>query len=93
MKGQFALLGIIAIGLLVVDRIVRIAPILQHDVIEETFQTYRGETVAESGGRPGGIPCGVQYVPCPNSLKCGNGFCISTELKELKEKMPLPVLP
>lgn len=39
------------------------------------------------------IACGVDFPTCPAGSTCGNGWCVSTTLRDLKENCPLPVLP
>jgi hypothetical protein len=41
----------------------------------------------------GGLRCGVDLAPCPNGLKCINGFCAETDPKPVREEDPIPVLP
>lgn len=36
--------------------------------------------------------CGVN-IPCPNGLKCVNGFCAKTERLPVVEKNPISLLP
>jgi hypothetical protein len=84
-------LGIGALALLLVDHYIRIAPLLQRRVIEETegFQLRAVVPIAASGT----IRCGVDLASCPDGLKCANGFCIQPKLVDLKERRPVPVLP
>ena len=39
------------------------------------------------------IKCGVAFPTCPHDSTCGNGYCVSTVLRKLKENCPIPVLP
>lgn len=71
-------LGCIAVGLLVADRIYRINPYLQ----KEGFT---------SGG--GYRRCGAGHAPCDFGTRCMNGICRGTELSQLHDRNPLPVLP
>jgi len=83
---QLGLIGAIAIALLIADRYIRIAPILNNRGPVEGFQMpilYGGRARA----------CGVGLESCPDGTKCGNGLCINTDPKPLEEKRPLPVLP
>ena len=72
------LFGLIALGLLVVDRVFRINPFLQ----EEGF--YVGGNKSR---------CGVDLPPCSFPLRCMNGFCRGEESPQLYERNPLPVVP
>ena len=36
--------------------------------------------------------CGVN-MPCPNGLKCVNGFCAKTERLDIVDKNPVDLLP
>jgi hypothetical protein len=44
-------------------------------------------------GFTGGMRCGVDLAPCPNGLKCINGFCAETDPKPVREEDPIPLLP
>lgn len=72
------ILGIIAISLIVIDRIVRINPFL----VAEGFQV---------AGYP--IRCGTDLPPCPHPKRCMNGFCRETGQPQLYDRNPLPVIP
>jgi hypothetical protein len=76
----------VALTLLIIDRMTRIQPMLKSWKTAENFQMpvlWDGRAIA----------CGVGLQPCPESMKCGNGLCISTDPAPLQEKIPLPVLP
>ena len=88
MKYQLGILAIIAMVLLVVDRYVRIQPLLNRGVIQESFKVNTG-TIHNPNGRR----CGVDIFPCPAGKVCANGMCISQELTMPKEHNPLPVFP
>lgn len=89
MKSGLIGIACIAVGLLVVDRVIRIQPFLRNRL--EGFQ--QPVLLPEMGGRA--RACGVGLRPCPSEqgTKCGNGLCISTNPVPLVEKYPLPVLP
>ena len=76
---MIALLVLIAFGLLVLDRMVRITPFLER----EGYKSYSG----------GLQRCGVDMEPCPHPLKCMNGLCRTVDQPELVDRNPLPVLP
>jgi len=84
---QLGLMAVVAFGLLVADRYLRIEPALKYSRASlEGFQMpvlYGGRARA----------CGVGLESCPEGTKCGNGFCINTDAKVLEEKRPIPVLP
>ena len=82
---QLLSIAVIAIGLLVADRYLRIQPMLYRSVLEN-FQMP-----ILTGGRA--RACGVDLESCPDGTKCGNGLCINTDARPLEEKYPLPVLP
>ena len=85
---QLLSIAVIAIGLLVADRYLRIQPMLYRNVTSalENFQMP-----ILTGGRA--RACGVNLESCPDGTKCGNGLCINTDARPLEEKYPLPVLP
>lgn len=72
------LLGVIAICLLIYDRVVRINPFL----VKEGFQV-RGAQQS----------CGVDMPPCEFPTRCINGFCCNADKRQLLDRNPLPVLP
>ena len=87
MKRGIICLAFVAVGLLVVDRVLRIQPYLMNrGLLNEEFQMP-----VLKGGRA--RACGVGMGSCPKSTKCGNGLCISVDPQPLVEKYPLPVLP
>ena len=88
MNYQLGILGIIAIGLLIVDRYVRIQPYLDSTTIQEGFTLNTG-----TGRKITGKRCGVDIFPCSGSTRCGNGMCISQDTTMPVEKEPLPVFP
>jgi hypothetical protein len=84
---QLLSIALIAIGLLIADRYLRIQPMLYENVTSvEGFQMP-----ILTGGRA--RACGVNLESCPDGTKCGNGLCINTDARPLEEKYPLPVLP
>uniref|UniRef100_A0A6C0K0H3 Uncharacterized protein n=1 Tax=viral metagenome TaxID=1070528 RepID=A0A6C0K0H3_9ZZZZ len=84
MKWSIIVLLCIAIVLLIADRLIRIQPYVEKlRVVNESFQ------MPAVNARK----CGVNMLPCMNTTKCGNGFCISTEPPVVIDKNPLPVLP
>ena len=84
---QLLSIAVIAIGLLVADRYLRIQPMLYgNSTLLENFQMP-----ILTGGRA--RACGVDLESCPDGTKCGNGLCINTDARPLEEKYPLPVLP
>jgi hypothetical protein len=72
------LLGCVAVGLLIADRIYRINPFL----IREGFV---------SGGAY--TRCGVDLPPCPFGTRCMNGICANPVQVQRIDRNPLPVLP
>jgi hypothetical protein len=72
------ILAAIAVGLLIVDRIVRINPFLA----SEGFQV---------AGYP--VRCGTDLPPCAHPKRCINGFCRGTGQPQLYDRNPLPVVP
>jgi hypothetical protein len=81
MKLQLTILACIAIGLLFIDRQLRLRPY----IIEEGFKS---SVVVSTGAR-----CGLNLPACMGNTRCGNGICLKTDPRELVEKIPLPVLP
>jgi hypothetical protein len=73
-----ALIALLAIFLLVADRVLRINPLLAR----EGFQIY---------GQP--QRCGTDLEPCPFPKRCMNGFCQKSDIPEMHDRNPLPVLP
>jgi len=71
------LLGCIAIGLLVVDRIYRINPFLLREGFVSGAYTR----------------CGVDLGPCPFGTRCMNGICRDPVIAQRLDRNPLPVLP
>lgn len=71
-------ISIIAVILLVLDRIYRINPFLA----SEGYQI---------DGYP--MRCGVDLPPCPFQKRCMNGFCRGEDMPQLYDRNPLPVLP
>jgi hypothetical protein len=67
----------IAILLLVLDRMYRIRPFLS--------ETFTGNGYLQR--------CGVDMAACPHPLRCMNGYCLSEETAQLRDRNPLPVLP
>jgi hypothetical protein len=88
MNYQLGILGLIAIVLLVVDRVVRIQPLLNTPLAEEGFTLNAGTT-----GRPRGNRCGVDIFPCAEGKRCANGMCISQDTTMPVELYPLSVYP
>ena len=72
------IVGLIAFILLVVDRFVRINPIL----VSEGFRI---------SGYP--MRCGTDLPPCDFPMRCMNGFCYGTDTPQMYDRNPLPVLP
>ena len=70
---------LIAVMLLIADRVYRINPILFSE----------GFAVAGYPER-----CGVDLEPCPFGKRCMNGFCFAAnEQPQMYDRNPLPVLP
>lgn len=89
MKYHLGILLVIAIALLVIDRYVRIVPLLNKGILRpEGFASNTGTPVGAKGTR-----CGVDLFPCAENLRCANGICMSYELTMPVEMNPLPVLP
>jgi len=72
------LIAALAIILLLADRVYRINPYLAR----EGFQIY---------GQP--QRCGTDLEPCPFPKRCMNGFCQVSDIPEMHDRNPLPVLP
>jgi len=72
------LIAALAIILLLADRVYRINPYLA----QEGFQIY---------GQP--QRCGLDLEPCPFPKRCMNGFCQKSDIPEMHDRNPLPVLP
>lgn len=90
MKSGLIGIGLVAIVLLVLDRILRIQPFLMNRVVQR--EGFQHQVFLPAMGRRA-TACGVGLMPCPESTKCGNGLCISVDPVPLVEKYPLPVLP
>jgi hypothetical protein len=75
---SISIIALLAIVLLVADRMIRINPILAN----EGFQVY---------GQP--QRCGTDLEPCPFPKRCINGFCYNTNEPQLYDRNPLPVVP
>ena len=89
MDYQLGILGFIAVALLVVDRVMRINPLLNKlKVGSEGFKVNTG-----TGSMIAGKRCGVDLFPCGGNLRCGNGMCISQKKTMPIETYPLPVYP
>jgi hypothetical protein len=89
MKYHLCVLLLIAVGLLALDRYVRIQPLLDRGILQqEGFKSNTGTLT-----RKNGVRCGVDLFPCAEHLRCANGMCMSYELTTPVEKNPLPVLP
>ena len=73
---MLALIGFIAVALLVADRMLRINPILAREGFQIPGQPQR---------------CGVDLPPCAFPLRCMNGFCYSDTTPQLYDRNPLPV--
>ena len=91
MKRLLILLGIIAVGLLLLDRVIRLQPYLNKMKCNSAKDIEGFQAPVLSKGRA--RACGVGMEPCISPSKCGNGLCISTDPKPLVEKYPLPVRP
>ena len=90
MNYQLVTIGLIAITLLVVDRFVRIQPLLNKGV----YQPQEGFTLnTGTGKRVGGNRCGVDIFPCAEGKRCANGMCISQDTTMPVESSPLIVYP
>jgi hypothetical protein len=91
-RDDIQLIGIvllIAVGLVVLDRIVRIEPFLEAQGQGSWFWSwFNGLSFSPRIQR-----CGVDMAPCPHPLKCINGFCRSPGKPILYDKNPLPVVP
>jgi len=92
MKVELLLLGAFAVVMLALDRMVRIQPLLD-GVSSRRCPDGRSTEPFQSPVQGTNIPCGVTFDTCPEGTHCGNGFCVVTTLRALKEKCPLPVLP
>lgn len=89
MNYSLGVLLLIAVALLVIDRYVRIQPLLDRGLIQqEGFASNTGTRVGNDG-----IRCGVDLFPCPENLRCANGMCMSYDLTTPVERNPLPVRP
>ena len=72
------MISVIAVGLLIADRVYRINPIL----MREGFQV---------AGQP--QQCGVDMTPCPFPMRCMNGYCHTQDQPQMYDRNPLPVVP
>ena len=89
MDYQLGILGFIAVALLVVDRVVRIDPLLKGKLAStEGFKVNTG-----TGSKRAGTRCGVDLFPCKSNLRCANGMCISQKTTMPIEAYPLPIYP
>ena len=75
---SLGILLLLAVMLLIADRVYRINPIL----FAEGFQV---------AGYP--ERCGIDLAPCPFPKRCMNGFCYASDEPQLYDRNPLPVLP
>jgi len=71
------MISVIAVGLLIADRVYRINPIL----MQEGFQV----------GQP--QRCGVDLTPCAFPMRCMNGYCRTEDKPQMYDRNPLPVVP
>jgi len=72
------LVALLALVLLVADRIFRINPFLAREGFQVAGQPQR---------------CGVDLEPCPFPKRCMNGFCYLSDTPQMYDRNPLPVLP
>jgi hypothetical protein len=72
------LIGTLALGLLVADRLFRINPYLGIEGFQFLQQPQR---------------CGVDLEPCPFPKRCMNGYCFAEDTPQMYDRNPLPVLP
>lgn len=93
MKVELLLLGAFAIVMLILDRMMRIQPLLDAEASANRCPDGRATEPFQSPVQVTNIPCGVTFDSCPEGTHCGNGFCVVTTLRPFKEKCPLPVLP
>ena len=84
---QIGLMAAAAVALLLADRYLRIGPALKYS--RASLESFQMPVIKNGRARA----CGVGLESCPDGTKCGNGLCINTDAKLLKEKRPLPVLP
>ena len=73
-----ALFGVLALLLLVADRLFRINPYLASEGFQVLYQPQR---------------CGLDLEPCPFPKRCMNGFCHSEDTPQMYDRNPLPVVP
>lgn len=73
-----ALIALLAIFLLIADRILRINPYLAKEGFVVAGQPQR---------------CGAGLEPCPFPGRCMNGFCYTSDTPQMYDRNPLPVLP
>lgn len=89
MDYQLGILGFIAVALLVVDRVIRINPLLNKlRLSSEGFKVNTGTGSSRKGKR-----CGLDLFPCGSNLRCANGMCISQDGTMPVESHPLYMLP
>jgi hypothetical protein len=94
MKLELLILGAFAIVMLAIDRMLRIQPLLDaHGYSPKRCPNGNKKEAFQSPVQVLNIPCGVAFDSCPEGSHCGNGFCVATMLRPLKENCPLPVLP
>jgi len=92
MDYQLGIIGLIAIVLLIMDRYVRINPILNGNrIVNNDMEGFKLNT--GTGSNRAGRRCGVDLPPCRSTLRCGNGMCISQNETMPVEAHPLDVRP
>ena len=90
MNYQLGIIALIAVSLLVVDRVVRIQPLLNKGL----YQPKEGFTLnTGTGKRLQGSRCGVDIFPCAEGRRCANGMCISQNTTMPVELNPLRIYP
>jgi hypothetical protein len=90
LQHQLGFLLVIATGLVIIDRYVRLQPLLGRGMgVSEGFRSgpLINGTLSRLGKR-----CGTDIGGCGDN-RCANGFCISQAAPALVDKYPLPVLP
>jgi len=90
-KMQLGSIALIAVALLIVDRYMRIQPLLNVREAGSARKVEGFQMPVIFGNKA--RACGQEFESCPEGTKCGNGLCINTDPKPLEEKMPIPVLP
>ena len=88
-KMQLGSIAFIAVALLIIDRYMRIQPLLNVREAPRSVEGFQMPVIFGNRARA----CGQEFESCPEGTKCGNGLCINTDPKPLQEKMPIPVLP